>query len=63
MLLELLVPQTAPATLDSGHSRVPRINKFGNRLLFMTVTAFNTDRIIVVIHVDILAGLLLSETD
>ena len=61
MLLELLVLQTAPAARDSGHSRVPRINKFGNRLLFMTVMAFNTNRIIVGIHVDIFAGSLLSE--
>ena len=41
---------------NSGSSRVSRIDEFGKRLLFMTLaalTAFNTARIIVVIHADI----------
>ena len=41
---------------NSERSSVSRIDEFGKRLLFMTLaalTAFNTARIIVVIHADI----------
>ena len=53
LLGKLSPPRTACLARDSGYCKVPRIDEFGNMLLFMTLPAFNTVRIIVGIHGDI----------